>query len=128
MLAGLPAITFNGKFLPYVPEHKVGVSPRITLPLGNGSTIEGRADFQYQSRTYLRADNLQSFAPKTNVDLRLTANVQNFTLQLFANNVLDNDSPVAAVRFFDSVNYSVSAPLVTGANRRQFGASVGYRF
>lgn len=128
VLAGLPAATFNGKFLPYVPEHKVGVTPRFTVPLGIGSSIEARADLQYQSRTYLRADNLQSFAPKTNVDLRITANLQNLSLQLFANNVLDNRSSVAAVRFFDSSNYSVSAPLVTGANRRELGATIGYRF
>lgn len=127
-LAGLPAVAFDGKLLPYVPEHKIGVTPRLTVPLGTGSSLEARADFQYQSRTYLRADNLQSFAPKTNVDLRLSANLQNFSLQLFANNVLDNASPVAGVRFFDSANYSVSAPLVTGANRREVGATIGYRF
>ena len=128
VLAGLPAATFAGKFLPYVPEHKIGVTPRFTMPLGTGSSLEARADFQYQSRTYLRADNFQSFAPKANVDLRLTANLQNFSLQVFANNVLDNGSPVAAVRFFDSTNFSVSSPLVTGANRREIGGTIGYRF
>lgn len=128
VLAGLPAIGFDGKHLPYVPDHKLGVSPRSTLPLGTGSSIEARADFQYQSRTYLRADNPQSFGPKTNLDLRLTGYAGNFSLQLFANNVLDDATPVAGVRFFDSVNYSVSSPLITGADRRELGATVGYRF
>lgn len=128
ILAGLPAITFPGKHLPYVPDHKLGISPRLTLPLGERSSVEARADFQYQSRTFLRADNLQSFSNKTNLDLRLTGYLGNVSLQLFANNVLDNKTPVAGVRFFDSVNYSVSSPLITGANRRQLGATVGYRF
>lgn len=127
-LAGRPAITFGGKSLPYVPDHKIGLTPRFTAPLGANSSLEARADFQYQSRTFLRADNLQSFGEKTNVDLRLTATLQNFSVQLFANNVFDNTVPVAGVRFFDSVNYSVSSPLVTGANRRQFGVTFAARF
>ncbi len=128
VLAGRPAVNFNGKFLPYVPEHKVGITPRFTVPLGPDSSVEARADFQYQTKTYLRADNFQYFGAKTNVDLRLTAHVQNLSLQLFANNVFDNATPVAGLRFFDTTNFSISSPLVTGANRREIGATIGYRF
>jgi iron complex outermembrane receptor protein len=126
--AGLPAITFDGKHLPYVPDHKFVVSPQFNFPVGGNASIEARADVQYQSRSYVRADNLQYFGDKTVVDLRLTGRVDNFYLQVFANNVFDNKVPVAGVRFFDSVNYAVASPLVTGANRRQIGASVGYSF
>ena len=128
VLAGLPALNFNGKHLPYVPDHKLVVTPRFDVMLAGDVNVEARADFQYQSRTYLRADNLQNFGDKTTVDLRLTARFSNFNVQLFANNVFDDDSPVAGVRFFDSVNYSVSAPLITGASRRLIGGSVGYSF
>jgi hypothetical protein len=47
---------------------------------------------------------------------------------VFANNVFNNATPVAGVRFFDSTNFSIASPLITGANRRQIGASVGMRF
>jgi iron complex outermembrane receptor protein len=127
VLAGLPAITFDGKSLPYVPDHKFLISPRINIPLG-GISIEARADLQYQSKTFVRADNLQSFGDKTTLDLRLGTTIGNFSIQAFANNVLNDRTPVAAVRFFDSVNYSVSAPLVSGANLRQIGVSVGAKF
>ncbi len=127
-LAGLPALDFNGKFLPYVPEHKFVVSPRLEIPVSNTVRLEARADLQYQSRTYLRADNLQNFGDKTVLDLRLTGYAGGVRVQVFANNVFDNDYPVAGVRFFDSVNYSVSSPLVQGPPRREFGVSAGYSF
>lgn len=78
--------------------------------------------------TRVRADNFQNFGEKTLVDLRLTGRYERASLQLFGNNVFDNDRPVAGVRFFASTNYSVSSPLVQGADRREFGATLGYRF
>lgn len=124
---GQPALNFDGKHLPYVPDHKLVITPRFSADMG-GFAVEARADVQYQSRTFVRADNLQNFGDKTNVDLRLTVTRDALSLQLWGNNVFDSKRPVAGVRFFDSVNYSVAAPLVTGANRRQIGATLGYRF
>jgi iron complex outermembrane receptor protein len=126
-LAGQPAVNFNGNHLPYVPDHKIVISPRFTIPIA-GLTVEARGDLQYQSNTYLRADNLAYFGDKTVVDLRLQTEVQGFSVQLFANNVFDSKAPVAGVRFFDSVNYSISSPQVTGPSRREFGLTLGYKF
>ncbi|PZN94900.1 MAG: hypothetical protein DCF31_08055 [Alphaproteobacteria bacterium] len=128
VLAGLPPIDFDGKRLPYVPDHKVTVSPRINLPFGETASLELRGDVQYQSESFVRADNFQSFGSFTIVDLRATMRWNGISLQVFANNVFDVATPVAGVRFFDSVNYSVSSPYVTGANRRLIGAALGYRF
>ena len=127
-ILGLTPIDFNGKSLPYVPEHKFVISPTFTFALGEGASVEARADIQHQSETYLRADNLATFAPRTTLDLRVTARYKGAYLQLFANNVTDVDTPVAGVRFFDSVNYSVSSPYITGVPRRQLGATLGYKF
>ncbi len=127
-LAGLPQVNFDGKFLPYVPEHKFVVSPRFNIGLPSDTALELRADLLMQSRTYVRADNFQRFAGFEQVDLRATLRNGGLSLQVFVNNLFDNASPVAGVRFFDSVNYSVSSPYVTGNNRRQFGATLGYRF
>jgi iron complex outermembrane recepter protein len=126
--AGLPALNFAGKHLPYVPDHKFVISPTIDIPAGDDLNIQARADIQHQTRTYVRADNLQSFGEKTVVDLRLSARYQGFSLQLFANNVFDDRTPVAGVRFFDSTNFSVASPLVTGADGRQIGATLGMKF
>ncbi len=128
ILAGLPAIDFDGKRLPYVPEHKLVVSPRVTLPFGDDFNAELRADIQMQSESFVRADNFQKFEGFANVDLRATVRKGGISLQVFVNNLFDNATPVAGVRFFDATNFSVSSPYVTGANRRLFGASLGYRF
>ena len=127
--AGLSQIDFDGKRLPYVPEHKLVFSPQYERNIGNGVTLQARADLAYQSKTFLRADNLQYFGEKTTVDLRLTLRGDDgWRVQAFADNVFDDDTPTAGVRFFDSVNYSVASPLVTGADRRQIGVTVGYSF
>ena len=124
ILAGLPPLDFDGKRLPYVPEHKFVVSPRLNVPLGaTGWEAEGRVDLVHQSRSYVRADNFQSFGPKTVLDLRLGASKDQFGIQFFVNNLLDDKTPVAAVRFFDSVNFSVASPLVQGPDRRQIGVT-----
>jgi iron complex outermembrane receptor protein len=126
-LAGQPAYNFNGRSLPYVPDHKLVISPRYRVPLGN-MAFEARADMSYQSKTYVRADNLQSFDAKTTLDLRAALVADKWTVQAFVDNALDDDTPVAAVRFFDSTNFSIAAPLVTGANRRQAGVNLTYKF
>ena len=127
-LAGYGIFSFQGRHLPYVPDQKFVVTPRFNLPVGNDASLEARADIQYQTKTFLRADNLQNFGDKTLVDLRITGRVDRYSLQLFANNVFDSTRPLAGVRFFDTTNYSVSSPLITGAPRRRLGAALGYSF
>jgi iron complex outermembrane receptor protein len=127
-ILGLPPLDFNGKRLPYVPEHKFVVSPRINVPLGGAWSLDARTDLVHQSRRYVRADNLQSFAPKTTVDLRVGVADDRLSFQFFVNNLFDDKVPVAAVRFFDSVNFSVASPLVQGPERRQIGGTVRYQF
>lgn len=124
---GLPAFSFKDKKLPYVPEHKLVISPRYNTSM-LGMKLEMRADLSFQDKTYVRADNMQYFNSKTNLDLRATLSNENWRIQAFIDNALDDASPVAAVRFFDSTNYSVASPLVTGPARRQIGLTVGYNF
>lgn len=126
--AGLPPIDFDGKRLPYVPEHKFLISPQVAVPFGNRWTANGRIDLVHQSRTFIRADNLQSFAPKTTVDLRLGVEDANWQFQFFVDNLLDDRTPVAGVRFFDSVTFFTSSPLIQGPPRRQIGGVVRYQF
>lgn len=125
---GLPAWDFNGRHLPYVPDNKFTLSPRFEMAAWGDYRFEGRVDVQHQSRTYVRADNMQYFGAKTTVDLRMALRSDKLNYQFFVNNLLDDDTPTAAVRFYDSVNYSVASPLVTGADRRMMGVSLGYQF
>jgi iron complex outermembrane receptor protein len=128
VLLGQPAWDFEGRHLPYVPDHKLTISPRYTVHAFGDYDFEGRLDVQHQSRTYVRADNMQSFGEKTTVDLRLALTSDTLDWRFFVNNLFDDDTPVAAVRFYDATNYSVASPLVTAPDRRLIGLSVGYEF
>lgn len=125
---GLPAWNFDGRSLPYVPDHKITVSPRYTAHAFGNYEFEGRLDVQHQTKTFMRADNMQHFDAKTTVDLRLALRSDSLSYQFFVNNLLDDDTPTAGVRFYDAVNYSVASPLVTAPDRRLIGFSVGYSF
>ncbi|MNT12573.1 hypothetical protein D3C72_1475040 [compost metagenome] len=111
-----------------MPDNKFTLSPRFEMAAWGDYRFEGRVDVQHQSRTYVRADNMQYFGAKTTVDLRMALRSDKLNYQFFVNNLLDDDTPTAAVRFYDSVNYSVASPLVTGADRRMMGVSLGYQF
>lgn len=128
VVAGLPPIDFDGKRLPYVPEHKFVLTPQFNIAFSDRWAANARVDVVHQSRSYVRADNLQSFAPKTTVDLRLGVQDANWQFQFFVDNMFDDRTPVAGVRFFDSVNFSVGSPLIQGPPRRQIGGVVRYQF
>ncbi|WP_448582557.1 TonB-dependent receptor [Thermaurantiacus sp.] len=121
---GLPPLNYDGKKLPYVPTHKFLVSPRVSLPLVADYELSGRVDLSWQSKSWLRAENFAFFGDKTTLDLRLEVANPRYGIQFFANNLTNDTTPVAGVRFFDSVNFSVQAPLVTGAPARQFGVAL----
>lgn len=127
-ILGQPALNFDGRSLPYVPDHRIMISPRYTVHAFGDYEFEGRIDVQSQSKTFVRADNMQFFGARTTADLRLVLRSDDLSWQFFVNNLFDEDTPTAGVRFFDSVNFSVGAPLVTAADRRLAGFSVGYRF
>lgn len=127
-LLGLPAWDFEGRSLPYVPDHRLTVSPRINVHAFGDYDFEGRLDVQHQTKTFVRADNMQHFDAKTTVDLRLALRSDRLSYQFFVNNLLDDDTPTAAVRFYDATNYSVASPLVTAPDRRLVGFTVGYQF
>ncbi|MCS6987148.1 MAG: TonB-dependent receptor [Sphingomonadaceae bacterium] len=126
-LLGRPPLDYDGKRLPYVPEHAFLISPRIAWPLGGDWRLNGRLDFAWQSRSWLRAENFAWFGDRTTLDLRASVDGPRFGLQFFANNLTDDRTPVAGVRFFDAVNFSVQAPLVTGFPGRQFGLALRAR-
>ncbi|MFN7173487.1 MAG: TonB-dependent receptor [Thermaurantiacus tibetensis] len=122
-ILGRPPLAYDGNKLPYVPAHKLLVSPRVSVPLVADYTLTGRVDFAWQSKSWLRAENFAFFGDKTTLDLRVDITNARYGIQFFANNLTNDTTPVAGVRFFDSVNFSVQSPLVTGAPARQFGVA-----
>ncbi|MFQ3596195.1 MAG: TonB-dependent receptor [Sphingomonadaceae bacterium] len=127
-ILGQPPLNYDGNKLPYVPAHKILISPRVNFPVTENYDFTGRLDFAWQSRSWLRAENFAWFGDKTTLDLRLSIDSDRYGVQFFINNLTDDRTPLAGVRFFDAVNFSVQAPLVTGAPGRQFGGALRARF
>ncbi len=126
--AGQPPYNFNGRKLPYVPENVAFASINLDAPLGEDFRVFGNFGMNHASRQYLRADNLAYIAARNVWNLRLGVRTGAWELAGFVNNLFNDDSAITGVRFFDSVNFSVPAPLVTWSPPRQFGLTVGYRF
>lgn len=126
---GLPAMDFNGKRLPYVPKNKLFASLKAEFELSPGYEMFLRADVNHQDKSYIRADNLAYIGSKTVADFRTGLRLENgVSVTAFVENAFDDRTPTTAVRFFDSVNFSIPAPLVTGAVGRKAGVTVNYTF
>jgi hypothetical protein len=126
--AGLPAYDFRNRFLPYVPKDVVFAAASIDIPVGDSMSFFGNLAFNHAGRQYLRADNLAYIAARNLWNLRVGLRSGDWTVTAFVNNAFDDDSAITGVRFFDSVNFSVPAPLVTWSPPRQSGLTVGYTF
>jgi iron complex outermembrane recepter protein len=126
--AGLPPYNFNGRSLPYVPENAVFASLNGEFEISENWNAFAHFDINRQSKQYLRADNLAFIRGRTLANLRLGVRSQAWTITGAVENLFDDDAAVTGVRFFDAVNFSVPAPLVTWSNPRQFSLSVQYDF
>ena len=126
--AGLPAYDFRNRFLPYVPKDVAFAAASIDIPVGDSMSFFGNLAFNHAGRQYLRADNLAYIAARNLWNLRVGLRSGDWTVTAFVNNAFDDDSAITGVRFFDSVNFSVPAPLVTWSPPRQYGLTVGYTF
>jgi len=126
--AGLPPYDFGDRFLPYVPKDAAFASASIDIPVSDSMSFFGHLAFNHSGRQYLRADNLAYIAARNLWNLRVGLRSGDWTVTGFVNNAFDEDSAITGVRFFDSVNFSVPAPLVTWTPPRQYGLTVGYNF
>jgi iron complex outermembrane receptor protein len=126
--AGLPPYDFTDRFLPYVPKDVLFASASIDIPISDSMSFYGNLAYNHAGRQYLRADNLAYIASRNLWNLRAGLRSGGWTVTGFVNNAFDEESAITGVRFFDSVNFSVPAPLVTWSPPRQYGLIVGYNF
>lgn len=126
--AGLPPYQFRNRYLPYVPKNVFFAVLDVDVPLSADMDFFANWSFNRASKQYLRADNLAFIDARLLSNLRFGLRSGPWTVTAFANNLFDDNSPITGVRFFDSVNFSVPAPLVTWSPPRQVGLTVRYDF
>lgn len=126
--AGQGPFQFRNRFLPYVPRNTFFGVLDVDVPVNGEVDFFANWSLNRSSKQYLRADNLAYIDSRLLSNLRLGVRTGPWTVTGFANNLFDDNSAITGVRFFDSVNFSVPAPLVTWAPPRQVGVTLRYDF
>jgi hypothetical protein len=130
-LAGIVAISAGGSSSAYLPVHVLQAvlasdsAPKLWFLTRGAQAVGAQAPALAPDADDPSLDDLELY-DLVEAFARIASTVQ-FD-RLGEHQVFDDDTPTAGVRFFDSVNYSVSSPLVTGADRRQVGITFGYAF
>lgn len=131
-----------GNRLPQTPTHQFVATAQVSRPVGTGLDFFLRGDLAYESRRYSQVDNLNWAGDSYNLNVSLGLENENWSLTLFARNLLNDKTPLVVTRLLDfnapmsRVNpltglfqttffrdFSVSAP-----RKRQFGATLAYNF
>lgn len=120
---------------------EVSGAPNHSLVLGMVATsqvtprLEGflRADYVYESEKWNQSANFNKIGSRNLANLRLGVQTENWTLTAYVTNLLDDDTPVAALDFFDFGDSLANgeAPKLYSLNPqrgRNYGLELSYRF
>lgn len=132
---------FIGQRAERYPEWQGTYSVTYETPLSNmgvgfggtDATWFARGDLFYSTGFFLSTPNLGDIEETTDLNLRTGIRTDQFMIELFATNVLDEDSPATANNFSDNVNFglftfTVDATQIGLRDRRQFGGRVTLNF
>ncbi len=108
-----------GHRIPDTPKHSVVFGLEASAATGvAASRAFVRADMLYEDRRYNNASNLNWVDDRQLVNLRTGLRADNWALTFYARNLLDDDTPVAALGFN---NYAIN-PISTNVNAANNGA------
>ncbi len=131
-----------GNTTPRVPEHMASLVFRYERPLFDQSSWYFSGDYSFESSRYAQVHNLIETGDRSLVGLRAGIILARWELSVWAKNLLDNDTPVDIIRYFDRRSGSLpsfpqqgsrpsSSPrgfALTLPRGRQWGATIRIRF
>ena len=136
---GVPALqtspfrcaSVGGNVPSLVSRYTTSLAATYTVPLS--ASVDGfvRADHSWRSKRYTQQINTDYLQAYHTVNLRAGVRIDSdLTVELFANNLLDDDTPSGAVRFFDprltaGMTYNTS---FQPRRPRQFGLNLSYDY
>lgn len=125
-------VNITGTQLPQTSEHQLNFSNIFTGELNNGWGWSGRVDVNYNSERFAQVYNLASTGDRTIVNARLGFQNDTMALEFWANNLLDDDTPTALIRYvqgndltFNPFNRAIG---VTLPEKRRVGVTARYNF
>jgi iron complex outermembrane receptor protein len=94
----------SGKTFDQTPRVSLSLSPSYRRPIAAGWDFNGRVDYLYRSKVFIDTTNLAWVAARglVNAHLGFVKN-KNFKIELFANNLFDDDNIAAGARTGDGV-------------------------
>jgi iron complex outermembrane receptor protein len=129
----------SGQTLLRQPERQVNANLTIRQPLAGDWDWYSRADVMYQSEWYVGLPNQATIPSRTRVNLRIGTNTDNYTIEVWANNLFDDDTVDSAFRdvYLSNAlpdgtnNFSTLFPFrltVTHPERRTVGVTLRGKF
>lgn len=112
-------------------QSKVTGALNATYTKAINENLEGytRIDYQYRSKRYVEQTNTDYLPAYSLVNFRAGVRGENWSAELYVNNLFDEDSPAGAVRFFDGrvagMGYNTSIRL---RDPRTAGINLAYSF
>jgi iron complex outermembrane recepter protein len=132
----------RGNRLPQTPQHQFVVSTEIKQAVTAALSGFLRSDYSYESKRYVQVDNLAHTGDSHLWNLSTGVETDAWTLQLYVENLLNDDTPAVVTRLIDPLRGFVSIPnglggrqstlfrdfLIAAPRKREIGASFTYRF
>ena len=118
--------------LPQVSRHQLNLSNTFTGDLTGDLDWFLRADFNYNSKRYAQVFNLAHTGNRELVNLRGGIRSESFDIELWADNVFNNDTSPTLIRYVEpnpGTNNPVARAIgLTLPEKRRIGLTARYRF
>ena len=125
-------VVISGTQLPQSSKHQLNLSNAFYGNLSDAWSWFLRADFNYNTKRYAQAYNLAHTGNREIVNLRGGVKTDNIDLELWVDNVFDNDDPTQLIRYIEGSNLTFNpfnrAIGVTLPEGRRVGVTARYRF
>ncbi len=122
-----------GKETPNAPQHSGVLGLVVTNQINQDLESFLRADFSYESKRWVQAGNFNNLGERKLTNLRLGVRAENWTLTGYVNNLLNDNTPLSALQFFDfgrTLSNGVNPNLwsLNPQRDRHMGVEFQYRF
>ena len=125
-------VIISGTQLPQTSKHQLNLSNTFHGDMGNGWSWFLRGDFNYNSKRYAQVYNLAHTGNRELVNLRAGVSSGSIELEVWADNVFDDDASPALIRYvqgndltFNPFNRAIGLTL---PEERRIGVTARYRF
>ncbi len=101
----------SGNRVPGVPEHTVILGAYVTVPLTPELTVFIRPDYVFNSKRYTSPSNLAWIGNDITLNFRMGLQTDSWTITGYVRNVLDDETPIAALDFVNFGDVDVNYPI-----------------